>query len=207
MLRKLPLDELAARLSSDEAAPGGGSASAAVASLGAGLLIMTCNFTVGREKYRHVEDELRGVREELEALRVFFLASVDRDSDAYNAVVEAMALPKATEDERAARRAAIQGALRGACEVPLEVAKRCERALALAVLVAEKGNPNTITDTGCGAHFLASALHGALYNVEVNLTSIKDDAYVQGTHAQVQRLKEGARMSLDRVTSMVESAL
>jgi formiminotetrahydrofolate cyclodeaminase len=203
----MSLDELSASLSADEAAPGGGSASAAVASLGASLLIMTCNFTIGRERYKEAWELLREVREELESLRVWFLTTVDRDAEAYGRVVEAMSLPRSTDEEKTARRSAMQEALKGACDVPMGLAKRCARALDLAVLVAEKGNPNTISDTGCGAWFLHSALNGALYNVRINLSAIKDASYVEKASSEADGLGERSKETLERVASMVVTGL
>ena len=207
MLRQLPVDEFSARLSSEEPAPGGGSASAAVAALGAGLLIMTCNFTIGKEKFVDVEEDMRELRDELEPIRVWLLASIDRDSQAYDAVVEAFKLPKNTDEERTARREAIQAAMVGAAEVPLDVARRCMRALDLASTVVELGNPNTLSDAGCGARFVEAGLRGALYNVRINLGSIKDEDYVARTSAEVERLSAKADAALARVLELVESGL
>jgi len=207
LLRQLPVDEFSARLSSEEPAPGGGSASAAVAALGAGLLIMTCNFTIGKEKFADVEEDMRELRDELEPIRVWLLASIDRDSQAYDSVVEAFKLPKATDEERTARREAIQAAMVGAAEVPLDVARRCLRALDLASTVVELGNPNTLSDAGCGARFVEAGLRGALYNVRINLGSIRDEDYVARTSAEVERLSAKADAALARVLEIVESGL
>jgi len=207
LLRQLPVDEFSARLSSEEPAPGGGSASAAVAALGAGLLIMTCNFTIGKEKFADVEEDMRELRDELEPIRVWLLASIDRDSQAYDSVVEAFKLPKATDEERTARREAIQAAMVGAAEVPLDVARRCLRALDLASTVVELGNPNTLSDAGCGARFVEAGLRGALYNVRINLGSIRDEDYVARTSAEVERLSAKADAALARVLELVESGL
>jgi formiminotetrahydrofolate cyclodeaminase len=207
MLRDLNLDEFAERLASSEPAPGGGSASAAVAALGAGLLVMTCNFTVGKPKYTEVEGDLREVMDELEPLRIWFLASIDRDAEAYDRVVLAFGMPKGTPEEKAVRREAIQDAMRGAAEVPMDVARRCVRALDLAALVAELGNPNTISDTGCGARFLEAGMMGALYNVRINLGSIKDEAYVGSLAAEVDGLEERGSSALSKVESIVNSKL
>ncbi len=207
MLRDLNLEEFASRLASEEPAPGGGSASAAVAALGAGLLVMTCNLTVGKERYAEVEGQLREVLDELEPLRVWFLASIDRDAEAYDRVVLALGMPKGSPEEKASRREAIQSAMRGAAEVPMDVARRCARGLELAALVAELGNPNTISDTGCGARFLDAGLRGALYNVRINLGSIKDASLVAEMAAEVGLLEERAATALSRVESIVDSKL
>lgn len=207
MLRDLNLNEFAERLASEDPAPGGGSASAAVAALGAGLLVMTCKFTVGRPEHAEVEGELREVLDELEPLRIWFLTSIDRDAEAYGRVVLALGMPKGTPREKAVRREAIQDAMRGAAEVPMDVARRCVRALDLAAVVAELGNPNTISDTGCGARFLEAGLRGALYNVRINLGSIKDGGYVGSMSAEVDAIEERASSALSRVEVIVDSKL
>ena len=199
LLRDLSLSEFSLRLASDDPVPGGGSASAAVAALGAGLLVMTCNLTVGRDRYKDVENDL------LESMRVWFLAAVDRDSKAYDSVTAAFRLPKGTPEEKVSRREAIQTSMRGAAEVPMDVANRCARALDLGVLVAKMGNPNAISDTGCGARFLDAGMRGALYNVGINLGSIKDEDYVSKMSADakvsnwgfiIQIVADGARRRL-----------
>ncbi len=207
MLRELTVSEFSTSLSSEEPAPGGGSASAAVAAFGAGLLIMTCNFTIGKDKYADVEDEMMELRDELEPIRVWLLASIDRDSVAYNAVVEAFKMPKGTPEEKAARKEAIQVAMRGAAEVPMDVARRCARALDLASMVVEMGNPNTLSDAGCGALFVDAGLRGALFNVRINLGSIKDEAYVARAAAEVEDLSTRADAALAKVLNLVESGL
>jgi formiminotetrahydrofolate cyclodeaminase len=207
MLRDLNLNEFAERLASEDPAPGGGSASAAVAALGAGLLVMTCKFTVGRPEHAEVEGELREVLDELEPLRIWFLTSIDRDAEAYGRVVLALGMPKGTPRKKAVRREAIQDAMRGAAEVPMDVARRCVRALDLAAVVAELGNPNTISDTGCGARFLEAGLRGALYNVRINLGSIKDGGYVGSMSAEVDAIEERASSALSRVEVIVDSKL
>ena len=205
MLRDLALSDLSQSLASEEPAPGGGSASAAVAALGASLMVMTCNLTIGREKFRDVEGDLLEVREELESLRVWLLAAVDRDSAAYDDVSTAFRMPKGAPEERAARGEAIQTAMRAAAEVPMDVARRCARALDLGVIVARLGNPNALSDTGCGARFLEAGMRGALYNVGINLASIKDTEYVQSLSVDARAVLDNALGSLDRIVQRVEA--
>jgi formiminotetrahydrofolate cyclodeaminase len=207
MLKELSLTEFTTRLASEQPAPGGGSASAAVAALGAGLLIMSCNLTIGREKFEDVEEDLVEVREELEPIRVMLLASVDRDSEAYDAVMDAFGMPRATAEEKAERKTAIQLAMRKASEVPMDVARRAGRALDLASIVAKKGNPNALSDAGCGARFLDAGLRGALYNVRINLPSIKDEAYVAEMSRDVERLSQRADEAMVKVMAVIETGL
>jgi formiminotetrahydrofolate cyclodeaminase len=207
MLRELPMDEFTALLASKEPAPGGGSASASVAALGTGLLIMTCNLTIGRERFSDVEEDLMSVREELEPIRIMLLESVDRDSEAYAAVMDALGMPRGTPEEKASRKDAIQSAMRVASEVPMDVARRAARALDLASVVVEIGNPQALSDAGCGARFVEAGLRGALYNVRINLPSIRDQAYVARMTQEVGSLSRRADEALARVLSRIEDAI
>jgi formiminotetrahydrofolate cyclodeaminase len=207
MLRELPVSEFSAQLASKEPAPGGGSASAAVAAFGASLLIMTCNFTIGKDKYAEVEEDMMMLRDELEPIRVWLVASIDRDSKAYDAVMEAFKMPKGTPEEKTTRKEAIQVAMRGAADVPMDVARRCARALELASMVVEMGNPNTLSDAGCGARFIDAGLRGALYNVRINLGSIKDEDYVARASEEVEGLSTRADVALAKVLELVGSGL
>jgi len=207
MLKELSLTEFTTRLASEQPAPGGGSASAAVAALGTGLLIMTCNLTIGREKYKDVEEDLVEVREDLEPIRVMLLSSIDRDSEAYDGVMDAFGMSRTNAEEKAERKAAIQSAMRKASEVPMDVARRAGRALDLAHIVAAKGNPNALSDAGCGARFIDAGLRGALYNVRINLPSIKDEAYVAEMSLEAERLSQRADEALEKVLAVIESGL
>ena len=207
MLRELSLTEFSTHLASEQPAPGGGSASAAVAALGAGLLIMTCNLTIGREKFEDAKEDLMEVREELESIRVMLLASIDLDSEAYDAVMCAFGMSKTTTEEKAERKVAIQSTMMKASEVPMDVARRAGRALDMASIVGVKGNPNALSDTGCGARFLEAGLQGALYNVRINLLSIKDEAYVAEMSREAERLSQRAYEALAKVLAVLESSL
>ena len=207
MLRELSITEFSTRLASEQPAPGGGSASAAVAALGAGLLIMTCNLTIGREKYEDAKEDLIEVREELEPIRVMLLGAIDRDSEAYDGVLSAFGMSKTTPEEKADRKAAIQSAMMKASEVPMDVARRAGRALDMAPIVAGKGNPNALSDTGCGARFLEAGLGGALYNVRINLPSIKDGTYVAEMSREAERLSRRADEAMAKVLAVIEEGL
>ena len=206
-LQRLPVEGFVSELASDSPAPGGGSASAAVGAMGAALLEMVCNLTVGKEKYREVEAELRARGGDLGRVRASLLDLVDRDSEAYTTVSRALGLPKASDPEKEARRLALQAALRTATEVPLEVARACGRALDMAEGVAQKGNPNAVSDAACGARFLHAALMGALYNVEINLTSIKDASYVRMRSDEARSLRERAEAALASALQQVDAKL
>jgi formiminotetrahydrofolate cyclodeaminase len=166
-----------------------------------------CNLTVGKERYRAVEEELRARSGDLERLRVSLLGLADRDSEAYASVSRALGFPKGSDAEKEIRRLALQSALRTATEVPLEVARACGRALDMAEGVAQKGNPNAVSDAACGARFLHAALMGALYNVEINLKSMKDASYVQMRSDEARALRERAEAALAAALQQVDAKL
>ena len=182
------LDALAAA----ESTPGGGAAAALTAGQGAALLSMVLNFTVGRKKYAAVEEEMQGYLQRTESLRAELLTLADKDAEAFGAVAACYALPRSSDDEKAARRAAMQAALKGAAEVPFAIAVLCAELLELACPIAQKGNPNVVSDAATAAHLAYAALHSALVNVNINLKFLKDAAYVSEWQAKVQALTGSA---------------
>jgi len=197
------LDELA----SSSPAPGGGSVAALSGALGAALTSMVCNLTIGKKKYADVEGDLKRVLEQSEQLRDQFTTLVDRDTLAFNKVMEAYALPKDTEPQKALRAAAVRGATKEATMVPLEVMKHCIDALALAQSVAAKGNANSVSDAGVSALMLHAALEGAALNVRINLSGLDDAEFVGWKEDEVQSLRSTSAMMLEEILSVVEDKL
>ena len=182
-------------LASGESTPGGGAAAALTGSQAAALLSMVLNFTVGRKRYAAVEEELRGHLMRTEEMRVELLAFADKDAEAFGAVAACFSMPRTTEEEKAARTEAMQVALRRAAEVPFAIAALCADLLELAAPIAEKGNPNVVSDAATAAHLAHAALYSALVNVDINLEWLKDDAFVTKTKAEVAVLRESAEKS------------
>ena len=172
-----PLKTYSEALASGKPTPGGGSAAALVGALGAALNSMVANFTVGREKFAAVEEDVKKVLAESEQLRAQLERLTVADTEAYGRVAAAQKMPRETEQEKAARKAAMQEALKGAAEVPLAAVRAGHRTLALASELAEKGNPNLITDVGVAAKFALAAMECAALNVEINIAYIKDETY------------------------------
>jgi glutamate formiminotransferase/formiminotetrahydrofolate cyclodeaminase len=166
-------------LASNSPAPGGGSVAALSGSLGAALLEMVCNLTVGKKKYEEVWDEMGKTAKEISGSRIRLLELVDEDTEAFNDVMKAFRMPKETDDEKAERSKAIQAGYKKAIATPEETASFCMKVLESALMVAEKGNKNSISDAGVGADMAASGLEGALINIRINLGSVKDEDYVK----------------------------
>jgi formiminotetrahydrofolate cyclodeaminase len=197
------LDELA----SSSPAPGGGSVAALAGALGAGLVSMVCALTIGKKKYADVEGEMKKIQVQSEALRGQFTALVDRDTDAFNKVMETYALPKETEPQKALRAAAIRAATKEASLVPLEVMKHCIDGLALAQNVAASGNVNSVSDAGVAALMLHAACEGAALNVKINLNGLDDADFVGWKVEEVDSILKTSRMMVEEVQGIVASRL
>ena len=159
-------------LSTDSPAPGGGSVAALCAAQGAALSAMVANLTVGKKKYAAVWERMKDLAEEAQELKDFFLAAIDDDTAAFNAVMAAFGLPKGTPGEAAARDRAIAAATLRATLVPLSVLEKAPAALALAGEVAAGGNANSLSDAGVAGLTLMAGAEGAWYNVLINLAAL-----------------------------------
>jgi formiminotetrahydrofolate cyclodeaminase len=193
-------------LASNAPTPGGGSAAALAGALGAGLVSMVCQFTVGREKYAEVEDDMQRVLARSEELRAELQAAVDGDIEAYGSYGQASSMPRESDEEKSARAAALQDALRESTEVPLGVAERCAEVLELAVEAAEKGNVYLISDAAVGAEMAAAARASAELNVRLNAGGLEDREYAAAASerlAAVERRAPGREL-VERATRIVE---
>jgi formiminotetrahydrofolate cyclodeaminase len=162
------------KTSAGEAVPGGGSVAALAGALGAGLAGMVAGLTAGRKEFESVEKEMQEAAANAANLMERCLELVDRDPEAYRKVMAAFKLPQHTDSEKADRRRAVQEAMEAAARVPLEVAELALEILELTDRVVRRGNPNAVTDGAVGALMARSAGLGAIYNVRINLKSLKD---------------------------------
>jgi methenyltetrahydrofolate cyclohydrolase len=195
------LDELA----STSPAPGGGSVSALAASMGAALASMVCQLTIGKKKYIAVEEEMKQIFSRSEELRIKLTALIDKDTDAFNLVMNAFGLPKITDDEKQKRDAAIEEATKQATLVPLEVMRRCREAVRLSAVVATKANTNALSDAGVSALMFRSGCRGAYYNVKINLSSLKDTAFIIEKNTEASAILKQVDEETDAVINHVES--
>ena len=177
---------------SKKPAPGGGSVSACAGALGAALVGMVCNLTREREKFADVETEIVTLVEAAEAARARLEQLLQEDTTAYSGVIAAYNMPKETEEEQAARTAAIQAGLIVAADVPLEICRVAVEVCRLAKVAAGIGNPQAVTDAGIGAILGEAAVVGAALNVKINLGSIKDEAYVAKAAAEIEAIQAEA---------------
>lgn len=183
------------KLASGEPEPGGGSVSALVAALGAALVTMVADLTLGRDKFADVQADVAAFREESERLRRELEELVTLDAQAYGAVAAAMKLPKDDEAQKAERSRVMQAALKGAAEVPLKVAQGAIEVARLALPAAEKGNPNAVSDAGVAVLLADAAAQAAALNVKINLTWIDDKEYNKTSWTRIEAiLSEAARL-------------
>lgn len=175
-------------LGRDAPAPGGGSAAAVAAAMGASLVRMLALLTLGKPKYADHEPLLRAVAEQAAEEQETLVRLAESDASAYDAVLEAYALPQATDEERAGRTQAIQDGLKQACEVPLEVMEHCLEVIGLARNAVTRGSRDAAPDGAAGAELARAALKVSATNVQANLESIDDDAYREAANGRIEEM-------------------
>lgn len=169
--------------------PGGGAAAAVTGAMGAALVAMVAGLTVGREKYAAVQEEMASLVEAGKRESEAMLVCADEDGEAFEKVMAAFGLPKSTDEEKAARTKAVQAAYKEATHSPLNTMKHAVAIMRSALIAATKGNPNALSDGHVGYLTAAAAFEGALWNVAINLGSIKDEAFKAEILAEVARLR------------------
>jgi formiminotetrahydrofolate cyclodeaminase len=207
MLVKETVSKFLDTLASNSPAPGGGSTAALAGALGSALTSMVCRLTIGKKKYAENEAQLKIVLKKSEELRETFAALIDKDTEAFNKVMEAMSLPKESDDQKAMRNIAVQQSTKEACLVPLEVMTHIVDALALAKTVAEKGNANSVSDAGVSALMLNAAMESAALNVQINLSSIKDTEFVGWKTEELSPLLHTAATQTQEIMSIVKGKI
>ncbi len=194
-------------LASSAPAPGGGSAAALSGAMGAALVSMVCNLTIGKQRFADVEAEMRDLLDRAEALRHEMQNLAQADLEAFNRLSAAYKLPRTTDADLAIRRDAIQASLRRATEVPLRTARAAAAILPLCPAVAERGNQAAISDVGVAALLAHAAVRSALLNVEINLRLLEDSIYIRQVRAEVARLTDGLAAEAERIADLVVSKL
>lgn len=193
------LREYIANVASGDPTPGGGSVSALVGSIGGALTNMVSKLTVGKKAYEGLSEEIKSQilvnSKEIEKLVEELSNIVDEDTKAFDKVMDAFKMPKETDEQKQARSRAVQEGYKIALEVPLRCATKCLRILELQEVFANYGNANAITDVGVGILLAYSGMEGALFNVTINLGSIKDEEFKKENEAKVSNLlNEGKRI-------------
>jgi len=202
MLTELTIKEFLEKTASDSPVPGGGSVAALSASLAASLTEMVANLTIGKEGYEAVAGEMKAVAQEAGKLKLKLVQAIDNDSNAYNDVITAINLPSDTEEEKSQRVKAIQSGLKKATLIPMSVAEDATRVMELAGKTVTSGNKNAITDGAVSVMMAKTAILSALYNVKINLRTIKDKAFADETSKKVEEMET---KTLDREKELLSN--
>jgi formiminotetrahydrofolate cyclodeaminase len=197
------LDDLA----SERPTPGGGGAAAVMGAIGAALVSMVANLTIGKKNYESVEEDLKAARAEAERVRAELTAAVEEDVVAFNSVMGAYGLPRATDEEKAARAAAIQAALKDATLAPLRAVNACFEVIRLSEAAADKGNLNVISDAGVAVLAANAGLRSAALNVYINAKAIKDREFAESRIAEVEALLAAAAEKTEAVYKVVRDKI
>jgi formiminotetrahydrofolate cyclodeaminase len=197
------LDELA----SNAPAPGGGSVAALSGALGAALISMVCNLTLGKKGYEDVQGDVNDLLARSEALRQELTDLLEDDVAAYTGYSKAAKMPRTTDEEKTERAKAMQAALKVATDVPLRIAQAAVQVMELCMPAAEKGNKWAVSDAGVAVLMGEAALRSAALNVFINLGSLKDQEFVADRRAKLERLLEGKGVMRDEIYGYVVSKL
>ena len=197
------LIDLLDAFASNDPVPGGGSAAALAGALGVSLLVMAASLSKSRTGAPEEATDLAEAAARLRPLRDRLVELIDADSSAYRSVMAALKMPKASEQEQAGRNEALQSALKEATDVPLDVMRVCQQALAGAVIVARNGYRAAASDIAVGAELLAAAVRGLGVNIDGNLSGIKDDSYTERVRTEREQLAEDSARDADQALKAV----
>lgn len=192
---------------SDAPAPGGGSVSALEGALGAALTSMVCALTLGKKKYADVQDLAASTEKQALALKDRYLDIIDRDTEAFNAVSAVFSMPKETDADKAARKAAMQAALKLCTATPMEMMELAVETLHMIDTVSGKLNASAASDLGCAILAMKSAIQGAWLNVLINVGGIDDAAFAQEARENGEQMLAEALPLADRLFGEIENSL
>ncbi|MCK5074426.1 MAG: glutamate formimidoyltransferase [Bacteriovoracaceae bacterium] len=201
------IETFADTLASDAPAPGGGSIAALCGNLGAGLATMVTNLTYGKKEYKEHWDEMLRWGPNGQKLKDFFLHAIDADTDSFNVVMDAMSMPKKTDEQKSARDIAILEANKKATLVPLGVLEKTVEMIPLLQVVVDNGNPNCASDVGVGAFCILTCAEGAAMNVRINLQGIEDNAFRKECMERLERALKEVRACHKSIVEIVDKKL
>ncbi len=206
-LAELKTAEFVDLLASDAPAPGGGSAAALEGALGAALTAMVCGLTVGKKKYAEFQELAESAQAKATDLKARFVDVMDRDTEAFNVVSAAFGMPKATDEEKAARSAAIQKGLEGCTKTPFEMMELAVETLELTASILGKSNDSAASDLGVSALSLRAAIQGAWLNVLINIGSLKNKELAEDYRKKGEALLAKALPLADQIYDTVVKSM
>jgi formiminotetrahydrofolate cyclodeaminase len=203
-IKDTEIEQFLAALASQSATPGGGSAAAIIGAMGAALVSMVCNLTIGKKKYVEVEGEMTDVLAKAEALRKKLIGMIEDDVKAFDAVMGAYGMPKETDADKSKRDQAIQAALKQATDVPMACARAARQVIDIAATASDKGNLNVISDAGVGVLAGYAALRSAALNVFTNARMITDKTFAEAKLKELNELLAGAEGVTEKAYGVVK---
>jgi glutamate formiminotransferase/formiminotetrahydrofolate cyclodeaminase len=206
-LIRMDLRAFADETASESPAPGGGSISAYVGSLGAALGTMVANLSAGKRGWEDQVDLFSDYAAQGQYIKDTLLSLVDEDTHAFNKIMNAFGLPKSTDEEKKARTLAIEEATKYACEIPFKVMQTAYSTMPMLVAMIDKGNPNSITDAGVGVLCVKTAVRGAYFNVMVNAQGLKDRVFADDIITRAKALLAQNHQEADEALLKVEKAI
>ncbi len=201
------VEEFVDEVSRESPAPGGGSIAALAGALGAALASMVSNLSIGKRGTEEVEEDLKPVADRAQEIKAALVRAIDDDTNAFNTYMEARRLPGKTDEEKKIKAQAIQNGLKQAVAVPLRTAQLSAEAIELAGKAADRGNINSVTDAGVGAHIAFSGVIGGVFNVLINLGEISDKTFVEEMRKTCRSLENDARKKLEQVMKSVDEKI
>src|SRR5205807_5597506 len=206
-LAKMNVREFCNETLSDSPAPGGGSVAALIGALGASLGGMVANLSAGKRGWDDKLEYFSAWAVKAQKLKDELLALVDQDTNAFNKVMDAFGLPKGSDDEKKTRAAAIESATKYAAEIPLKVMETASKSYELLAEMADKGNPNSISDVGVGISATRACIDGAALNVRINLGQLKDEKFKSALSAKVKTIQADSESQFKKIDQIVQSKL
>ncbi len=203
-IKKLTVEEFLKEVASKSHVPGGGAVGAVAAALGAGLTEMVANLTIGKKKYQEWEAEMERVVEKMEALREDLMSLAVKDMEAFDKFMEALKLPKDTEEQKKIRSEKMQEALKHAIDVPYELARKVRDVIKETEVVTEFGNKNAVSDALSAAELLRAAFEMAKANVKINMKSLKDEKLKEYYAQEMDELEKQVYGAYKRIRDMIE---
>lgn len=211
MLTEMQLREFVQTTSSDSPTPGGGSVAALAGALAAALSSMVVRLTTGNRHFSELstsdQKRLHNSLEVLTDLTQQLSDAVENDAASFDGVMTAFKMPKTTDEERSSRNQAIQNGYRAAAAVPIDTAAKCLQVLEASKVVAQHGNASAVSDAAVASLMARAGAMGALYNVRINMGSIKDENHVEALRTEVKRIDAATKNLSEEILGMCETRL
>ncbi len=204
MLAQMKITEFMDALASSAPVPGGGSVAAVSGGISAALVEMVANLTIGKKNYEAVDEEMKAISAKASPYKGIFAEAIDKDAEAFDGYMKAMKLPKETDEDKKARTAEMQKCIKESANVPLQTARDAFSLMGMIEAVVVRGNSNAVTDGAVAAMMARAAVLGAIYNVRINLGSIKDEAYVAEVTVEIDKMEKETKVIEAKILDLVK---